>query len=270
MKIHTIDFALKNKCGVYCIRNIVNNKIYVGSSKNLYRRLHTHYLRLENKTHINSHLQNAYNLYSSEKFEVEILEFCDNWLKKEQYWIDFYKPYDREIGYNNTCKVDSSYGYKHTDEAKEKMRAAKLGTKQSLESIKKRAEKLRGKKRTDEQKSKLRESKIGDKNPNFGKKENPEYTKSRMKNMLAAPRWNAGLTKETDERIAKLGLCHIGKIPGNAIKCSLIDLENDQIWSGESMKELSELCPLSLPSLHRLKFNKAGKKITKRYLYYES
>ena len=32
------DDKLKNKCGIYQIRNLKNNKIYVGSSNNLFQR----------------------------------------------------------------------------------------------------------------------------------------------------------------------------------------------------------------------------------------
>ena len=215
-------------------------------------------------------MQNAFNTYGIDNFIIEIIDICYNFLAKEQYWIDLYQPYDRNIGYNNSQKVDSCYGYKHTDEAKEKMRLAKLGTKQSPESIQQRSASLKGKTRTDEQKLRMSENRIGDKNPKFGHKEDEFHKKERMKNMLAKPRWNTGLTKETDPRLVKLGFHRLGKLPTNAIQCSIIDLETNEIWQANSMKELSIMCPLSLPTINRLKRGIAGKKVTKRYSFYEN
>ena len=39
MKINKFDL---NKSGIYCIRNIVNNKVYIGKSKNIYNRITQH------------------------------------------------------------------------------------------------------------------------------------------------------------------------------------------------------------------------------------
>ena len=38
-----IATELKNKVGIYCILNIVNNKKYIGSSKNIWNRLQKHF-----------------------------------------------------------------------------------------------------------------------------------------------------------------------------------------------------------------------------------
>ena len=40
--MNNINTNLKNKCGVYIITNLKNGKRYVGSSKNIYNRLHDH------------------------------------------------------------------------------------------------------------------------------------------------------------------------------------------------------------------------------------
>lgn len=81
---------LKNKCGVYQIRNLINNKIYVGSTKNLYCRKRSHFYSLNKNNHRNKYLQNAYNKYGKDNFIFEVIEFCDidNQLLLEQYWID--------------------------------------------------------------------------------------------------------------------------------------------------------------------------------------
>lgn len=91
------------KTGVYIIRNQINNKIYIGSSiVSFLKRLQHHNAMLNNKKHKNNYLQNSYNKYGEENFIFEILEICekDDCLNKEQYWIDYYKSYNKTIGYN--------------------------------------------------------------------------------------------------------------------------------------------------------------------------
>lgn len=86
---------LKGKCGVYQIRNIINNKIYVGSSQNLYIRKREHFYTLSKGIHRNKHLQNAFNSYGKENLVFEIIEFCDirDQINIEQYWIDTIQKY---------------------------------------------------------------------------------------------------------------------------------------------------------------------------------
>jgi excinuclease UvrABC nuclease subunit len=50
----------KGKCGIYCIKNIVNSKVYVGKAKDIYKRIrdHIYFLRKKNKNE-NRHLINA-------------------------------------------------------------------------------------------------------------------------------------------------------------------------------------------------------------------
>lgn len=50
--------------GVYYILNMINNKIYIGSSIHVNKRFHEHKLALNNGTHYNGHLQNAWKMYN--------------------------------------------------------------------------------------------------------------------------------------------------------------------------------------------------------------
>lgn len=101
-----------NICGIYCIKNKINNKVYIGKSKNIYRRIHQHLYDLKNKRikNENSHFLNSWYKYGKENFEYTILEelklndsICKN---RELYWIKKYNSTNREFGYN--LRMDSS------------------------------------------------------------------------------------------------------------------------------------------------------------------
>ena len=264
--------ALPNICsGIYQITCLGNNKIYIGSSKNIRLRLQTHIRTLNNNLHRNPHLQNAYSLFGNDFFRYTILEICsENKLKeREQYWMDITQCYKREFGFNNCTKADRPEGYKHTEETKHKMsllkkEAFKQGT------ISCNWKYSTNKAHTKLTKEKIRLTKIGFKNPMWGYKEDSEKTKVRMSNMLSKPRWNKGLTKETDSRIAKLGVNRIGVIPYNAIKVTLIDLDSGKTWVANSIVELATKCPLSAVTLRRMRRKVCGKDILLKYNIHEN
>lgn len=84
-----------NSTGIYMIKNKVNNKIYVGSTTQSFRkRLEYHFHCLLNNTHKNCHLQRAFNKYGEDNFSLHILEVCekDICLEREQHYIDTLKP----------------------------------------------------------------------------------------------------------------------------------------------------------------------------------
>jgi hypothetical protein len=88
--------------GIYLIKNIVNNKIYVGSSVNLNNRNYKHFWMLRKGIHDNNHLQNSYNKHGDSSFIFEILEYCssEELILKENYYISKYKSNTLDFGFN--------------------------------------------------------------------------------------------------------------------------------------------------------------------------
>lgn len=113
-----IDENLRFKCGVYIFINLENGKRYIGSSNNLYNRLHEHYHNLKNNKSHNKHFQASWNKHGEDKFIYGILEYCDRSIQfeREQYYLDFMQP-----EYNLTSNVIASTGTKVSDEVRQKI-----------------------------------------------------------------------------------------------------------------------------------------------------
>jgi len=109
-------------CGIYKIQNIVNKKIYIGSSVNLENREYKHFWMLERNGHDNSYLQHSYNKYGKESFIFEILEECNfNLLiERENHYIDYYKSNILKYGFN-LAKVNEFRRNTYNDEVKIKL-----------------------------------------------------------------------------------------------------------------------------------------------------
>jgi len=83
---------LQKKSGIYKI--IINDRFYIGSSKDLYARLHEHRRHLGFNKHSNDFLQKAYNKYGQDHILFEIVEFClpEKRIERESYYIQLLKP----------------------------------------------------------------------------------------------------------------------------------------------------------------------------------
>lgn len=135
------------KSGVYCIKNIKNNKVYIGQSININRRRYDHKRLLEQGKHNNIYLQREFNKYGSDSFTFEIIKYCpieelDNCeiqLIKELQCMDNKYGYNMESGGNKNKIVSEAtrqkkvgrnnpmYGVKLSNARIEQLRVANRG-----------------------------------------------------------------------------------------------------------------------------------------------
>lgn len=106
---------------IYKIKNIVDNKIYIGQTTDLKERWVEHRRKLRKNKHRCSHLQNAWNSYGEDKFKIETIETINPELKtideikillekREEYWMIQLKCGDHDYCYNSLTPMKSSFG----------------------------------------------------------------------------------------------------------------------------------------------------------------
>ena len=239
MKLNTKD---KKKVGIYVIRNLVNQKVYVGKSVNIYFRIKQHITLLNTKSKDeNPHLINAWHKYGKDNFDYYVIEYIDSTKfntedelfefvqQRETHWILELNALDKEKGYN--LRLDSSGGMIPSDETRKKLSEANI-------------------KRSSDPKEK---EKIGEWAKEFWA-ENPDIKKQMKKNVAKSLRkYRYGkFTKDTDELIqiyetsqdileenpeyylqAIKGCCQGTKASYKGFKWHYIDLNTDEVYRRE-------------------------------------
>lgn len=190
---------LKDKSGIYQIRNLINEKIYIGSAKSLPKRKNIHFCELKNGKHHSVKLQRAFNKYGEENFVFEVIEFVEDkskLLECEQYWIDRFNS--SKEGYNINPCAENRLGVILSDETKQKLSKSHKGIHSGEKNPmfgKRHTKETRikmsnnRKPMTEEQRKKLSElasSRTGELNPFFGKK-HTEESKQKMREFRSVP-----------------------------------------------------------------------------------
>jgi group I intron endonuclease len=152
-------------CGIYAIYHINSGRYYIGSSAKIWQRWKSHKKLLKSNKHHSTHLQNAWNKYGEPTFSFFVVEevLKEYLIIREQYYLDKYRTYEDDFGFNICPKAESKLGMKHSKEFKEKCRIRMIGNtyskcKQTEEHIAKRVAKNIGQKRTEETRKKMQES----------------------------------------------------------------------------------------------------------------
>jgi group I intron endonuclease len=227
------------KSGIYLIKNIVNNKVYVGSAVNVDKRWKEHKRFLKLGKHHSFHLQSAWDKYGKQSFTFDILEEVANpvhLLAYEQVYLDYYKSFERDKGYN-ICKVaGSTYGLKHSEEAKQKMSEARKNI--SDETRKKMSEAKKN--ISEETRSKMSESQKGRK---YSEETRRKMSEAR-KNISKVTRSKMSEAKKgrivSEETRKKLSEAKKGRIVSEETRKKLSEIKKGHIVSEETRKKISE------------------------------
>jgi len=88
--------------GIYCFRNNVTNKVYVGSSIDISYRKRKHLETLRANRHRNQFFQRAFIKYGEIAFSFSVLETClrEELQLREDYWIVTLNSLNKKYGYN--------------------------------------------------------------------------------------------------------------------------------------------------------------------------
>lgn len=145
----------RHRTGVYCIRNTINGKRYIGSAAHHFNnRRCTHFKQLNDGVHHSKYLQQAWNKYGEAAFVFEVMLVCApaDCVMYEQRCIDQFNCADGKSGYNCSPTAGSPLGVKRTpeqcaaigkrsrerkitQETRDKISAAGRGRKRSAETI---------------------------------------------------------------------------------------------------------------------------------------
>lgn len=229
--------------GIYKFTNKLKNKVYIGQTNNLKKRISEH---LKDYIKGDSYFYRSIKHHGIENFEVEILiqgKFSKTELNQmEISFIRLFKSNNPTYGYNMTIGGDGISGFKHTEESKEKIKKTSLGRKQSSESIKKTVESRKWYKHSNETKEKIR-------NKHLGKKQSEE-TKEKLKGRIVSQETREKLSKSlkgklkgrvfSSETIEKNRQTHLGKKPSLETKEKMRQANLGKIASEESKKKMSE------------------------------
>ena len=155
-------------CGIYLIKNVVNGKVYVGSSINITNRWSWHKNALKRGNHHSIYLQRAWNKHGKESFSFETIEEVKNkhhLQSIEQIYLDYFKAGKSEKCFNICPIAGTCLGTKLT-EAHKKNISKNHGSK----NLNGKPHWRKGKKHSEETKRKMSETRRGENNVMFGKR----------------------------------------------------------------------------------------------------
>lgn len=149
--------------GIYCFKNKVNGKRYIGQSGDIDRRILDHLRALSRGKDNCVLLQHAHDKYGMMVFEISILEECapSSLDDLEEYYISIFHTTNARFGYNiSTGGSNGLLGHKKSDETRKRMSVANTKEKHPMW----------GKHHKDDTKQKMKNSHSGANNYQFGKK----------------------------------------------------------------------------------------------------
>ena len=140
-----------------------SGKMYIGSARDCKKRWRDHAYELRNGSHHSKKLQNAWNKYRTLEYVIlEEVPDDSQLLIREQVWMDRYDVF--KTGYNMTPDARSGHGHKHSQETKDLISGYNLLRRDQISATHK------GKTISEEHKEALRAANLGTKRSDEHKK----------------------------------------------------------------------------------------------------
>lgn len=92
----------RNNSGIYLIKCLVNNRVYIGAAKVLNERMNFHKYCLRDGHHFNKFLEADLLQYGFRNFELRLVERCDYSIidEREKHYFSIYNSTNTDFGYN--------------------------------------------------------------------------------------------------------------------------------------------------------------------------
>ena len=239
---------------VYKITNLINNKVYIGITKQIIKRIgnHIYYFKNPNSSN-NTYLHKSLRKYGLEFFTIEVLEICDtldSLNDKEVYWIQYYNSTDNKKGYN----LDSGGNLKEPNE--QNIINRRLNAKatpvaqydlqgnliQTFCSVKEASRQLD-----------ISDSDIHRCHRNKWSRNNFMFRKFEKEPLIQIKPY----VNNTGHNLVKLTK---GKLPHNAILCKAENLKTGEFYEAKSLLELSKKIDVNRTTIYRILTHKNHKK----------
>lgn len=145
--------------GIYCIKNLKENKMYIGSSKNLKNRKNEHFRKLRRGEHHCTHLQKAFNKYEEKYFIFSIITYVESkrLIPEEDKYFKYYDIGNHSVSYNLLTRPERTTGFKHSLKSRELMSRKHKGRTFTEEHRRNLSLSERGQKRTEAQRKRMSE-----------------------------------------------------------------------------------------------------------------
>jgi group I intron endonuclease len=156
---------------IYIIRHLETGEFYLGSARDVEFRWKQHRDDLQNNRHVNPRLQSYWNKYGPDAFEFLILEDnipTRHQFDVEQWWLDYLGCH---FNLNPFASHPTRLGMPHLESTKQKIRERKLGqhhsdqTRERLSRLALARPRQKGYRHTEEARQKMRDSHRGKSRP---------------------------------------------------------------------------------------------------------
>lgn len=242
--------------GIYLIKNAITGSLYVGSSKNIRTRVDVHKFNLRRGTHHSPYLQRSWDKYGEDAFLFSVVELCDLTLliEREQFYFGVMKP-----DYNVLKTAGSRLGSKQSPETRAKISAANKGKPKPPRTAEHQAKITEAtQNRSEKTREKMAAAKRGTKASDETRIKMSEAARGKAKDPDAIARMVRTKAEKRLEKISKIDeQRHDAVLIKNDVRHMLRALSDDQVreirTSTKTSRELGLLFGVSDTTVNRIR-----------------